>query len=160
MSDGDTYTAAEAARVIGVSERRVRQLVEDGRIKRANADGPLRLAAESVHRERESKRGRAPSEVYSGQARRVRKGSGEGSVTVEQLLELAERITDRSLTRALESAQADRDAARAAADRVEQMLTEQIAAERIRTEQALERVRTLEAELAAASSKRKRLRRR
>ena len=159
MSDGDTYTAAEAARVIGVSERRVRQLVEDGRIERANADGPLRLAAESVHRERESKRGRVP-EGYSGQTRRVRKGSGEGSVTVEQLLELAERITDRSLTRALESAQADRDAARAAADRVEQMLTEQIAAERVRTEQALERVRTLEAELAAASSKRKRLRRR
>lgn len=53
----DTYSAADAARVLGVSERRIRQLVGEGRLPvEDTGGGPLRLPQEAVHRERERRR--------------------------------------------------------------------------------------------------------
>jgi hypothetical protein len=60
----DTYSAAEAARVLGVSERRVRQLVGTGRLQATGpSDGPLRLDQEQVHRERQLRRQSARASV-------------------------------------------------------------------------------------------------
>lgn len=52
---GDTYGREQAARVLGVSPRRVSQLADDGRLEVVQPK-PLRLSAESVHRLREERR--------------------------------------------------------------------------------------------------------
>jgi hypothetical protein len=52
---GDTYSREQAAKVLGVSARRVSQLAGDGRLEIAQAS-PLRVAASSVHAERERRR--------------------------------------------------------------------------------------------------------
>jgi hypothetical protein len=52
---GDTYSREQAAKVLGVSARRVSQLAGDGRLEVAQAS-PLRVAASSVHAERERRR--------------------------------------------------------------------------------------------------------
>ena len=53
---GDTYSAMQAAQAIGVSERRVRELVKDGRITPVQ-EKPLRVSAQSVHEMRDERRG-------------------------------------------------------------------------------------------------------
>jgi hypothetical protein len=55
----DSYTAREAARVIGRSERLIRRLAEDGKLEVTGTE-PLRVSKESVHRER-SKRKAKPA---------------------------------------------------------------------------------------------------
>lgn len=52
----NSYSAVEASRVLGVSERRVRQIVDDGRLPAVSGDGPLRLPMEAVHAERDRRR--------------------------------------------------------------------------------------------------------
>jgi hypothetical protein len=52
---GDTYSREQAAKVLGVSARRVSQLAGDGRLEVVQAS-PLRVAASSVHAERERRR--------------------------------------------------------------------------------------------------------
>ncbi len=48
-----SYTAARAAQLLGVSERRVRQLVEEGRLPAdRDPEGCLRLPEGPVHAER------------------------------------------------------------------------------------------------------------
>lgn len=54
---GDTYGREQAARVLGVSPRRVSQLAADGRLDVVQAK-PLRLAAESVHAMRAERSGK------------------------------------------------------------------------------------------------------
>src|SRR5436305_5748686 len=54
---GDTYTAAQAAQVLGVSERRVRQLVNEGKLDGARGeDGTVRLSQQAVNDERKRRR--------------------------------------------------------------------------------------------------------
>lgn len=53
---GETYGREQAARVLGVSARRVSQLTADGRLTVVQAK-PLRLSAESVHDLRAERRG-------------------------------------------------------------------------------------------------------
>lgn len=57
MAD-DTYSVIEAAKILGVSERRVRQLGETGRL-RIVAHHPVRLAALDVLAEKEKRPARA-----------------------------------------------------------------------------------------------------
>src|SRR5262249_4036114 len=46
---GDTYTAAQAARILGVSERRVRQLVNERKLAGTRGDdGTVRLSQQAV----------------------------------------------------------------------------------------------------------------
>lgn len=52
---GDTYSREQAAKVLGVSARRVSQLAGDGRLETVQAN-PLRVSASSVHAEREKRR--------------------------------------------------------------------------------------------------------
>jgi hypothetical protein len=62
----DTYSATEAGKVLGVSTKRVRQLVQNGTLRAVANSKPLAIRAESVHKERE-KRGKAkaskPAEI-------------------------------------------------------------------------------------------------
>lgn len=53
----DTYTVAQAAQILGISERRVRQLVNDGKLTgERSANGSLRLSQTAVNAERKSRR--------------------------------------------------------------------------------------------------------
>lgn len=56
----DTYSAADAARVLGRSERLVRKLAAEGRLEIVS-QSPLRLGQESVHRERNRRKPAAPA---------------------------------------------------------------------------------------------------
>ena len=58
MPSPDTYTAAQAAELIGVSERRIRQLVAEGKLPgRRTADGTVRISQRAVTEERKKRRG-------------------------------------------------------------------------------------------------------
>ena len=54
---GDDYGREQAAQVLGISPRRVSQLVADGRLLVVQ-EKPLRVSAQSVHELREERRGR------------------------------------------------------------------------------------------------------
>src|SRR5579884_604044 len=54
----DTYSAAQAADIIGVSERRVRQLVAEKKLPGVrSADGTVRIPQQAVNEERKKRRG-------------------------------------------------------------------------------------------------------
>lgn len=54
----DSYSTAEAAKVLGLSERRVRQLISEGKLAaKRDSEGNLRLGQETVHAERRRRRG-------------------------------------------------------------------------------------------------------
>ena len=81
----DSYTAREAAKVIGRSERLVRQLVKTGRLEVVSTE-PLRVSQESVHRERSSRR-----------AKPEKKPESAAGITPEQL----EQIVSRAVSAAI-----------------------------------------------------------
>ncbi len=111
----ETYGAAEAARVLGVSERRVRQLVDAGRLTPVGPeDGPLRIAQSEVIDLRAERR----RQDHSG----VRSTPGGGSapkapeVDVEALVRrVAESLFQTGLQRALEPARRAEESALAQA---------------------------------------------
>ena len=56
-SSTDTYSAAQAAEIIGVSERRIRQLVAEGKLPgRRGRDGTVRIPQQAVNEERRKRR--------------------------------------------------------------------------------------------------------
>lgn len=63
----DSYTAREAARVIGRSERLVRRLAETGRLEVVSTE-PLRVSQESVHRERSARKAKPERKPESAAA--------------------------------------------------------------------------------------------
>ncbi|HEX5268162.1 MAG TPA: helix-turn-helix domain-containing protein [Acidimicrobiales bacterium] len=70
-SSADTYSAAQAAEIIGVSERRIRQLVAEGKLPgRRGRDGTVRIPQQAVNEERRKRRTGSPA------AGRVRKQTG------------------------------------------------------------------------------------
>lgn len=64
LTPGEAYTAAEAARVLGLSPKRVRQLAEEGRLDVVEA-GPLRVSAVSVLRVRDERSAAAAEALQS-----------------------------------------------------------------------------------------------
>ena len=81
----DSYTAREAAKVIGRSERLVRRLAETGRLEIVSTN-PLRVSQESVHRERSSRK-----------AKPARKPEAAAGISPEQL----EQIVSRAVAAAI-----------------------------------------------------------
>jgi hypothetical protein len=75
----DTYTARQAAQVIGRSERLVRRLAAEGKLEIVDTE-PLRVSMESVHRER-SKRKAKPD----------KKPEPSAGVSAEQLEQIITR---------------------------------------------------------------------
>jgi len=81
----DTYTPTESAKLLGVSTKRVRQLVEEGTLEGVPNSKPLKIKAESVHNERERRGTTKPAQ-----------GLGlipisEVAVLIEQARQAAER---------------------------------------------------------------------
>jgi excisionase family DNA binding protein len=54
----ELYTVQEAAKVLGITDRRVRALAQEGRIKGERTEGGWKLFRYSVHSFRDTKRGR------------------------------------------------------------------------------------------------------
>ena len=95
----DSYTAREAAQVIGRSERLVRRLAEDGRLE-ITGTNPLRVSAESVHRER-SKRKAKPE----------RKAEQSAGLSAEQLEQIIARAVSAAVAEIVPRMLESRDSA-------------------------------------------------
>ena len=127
----DGYTAGEAARLLGVSPRRVRQLLTAGTLTAAAWPGerpegaPVILDRESVHKERESRKA-------SRKETRKHEGSTGAGVDVTELLDVFERMQERTL----ETLRAERTEVLAIRDRTEEDLRNALAAERAAREMA------------------------
>ena len=130
----DSYTVAEAARLISRTPKRVRQMITEGKFHPVEGATPVRIPAREVIAARE-------------EARKGRTGPapGHSGLTAAQVLALVESLT----AKALESAQASHRAANESRDRSENILRDAFAEERVRrTTAEAERDRAL-AELAA-----------
>src|SRR5436190_15760508 len=78
----DTYTSAQAAQILGVSERRVRQLVNEGKLAGSRGeDGTVRIAQQAVNEERKRRRGTDKATSPRKEAPRKRAGSSRSSAT-------------------------------------------------------------------------------
>jgi excisionase family DNA binding protein len=127
----DSYTPAQAAQLLGLSVKRVRQLVASGKLKAVPKSSPLLIKAESVHKERE-----------------LRGDKVTRSATPQKAFELA------SLMEVIELIEAARLAGRSEGIEIAQRQIESVEASRERTEQALfeaqAKTSALAAELAEA----------
>lgn len=143
MAEG--YRVADAARVLGVSPKRIRQLIKEGRLPVVEGASPIAVEVEAVHRERERRKSR-PASTPGPQPT-----PAAVAVSVEDLLAYAERIT----ARALDAAMADRRAADAARDQAEQLLRASLAEATQRAQAAEAEAEELRERLASKPWKRK-----
>lgn len=56
----DSYTPTEASKLLGVSTKRVRQLVEEKKLEGVRNSAPLKIKAESVHKLRDERGTKKP----------------------------------------------------------------------------------------------------
>ncbi|GAC1314896.1 MAG: hypothetical protein NVSMB12_09030 [Acidimicrobiales bacterium] len=88
----DTYTAAQAAQLLGVSERRVRQLVNEGKlVGQRGEDGVVRVAQQAVNEERKRRRAKPAAAAAPTREARTRRAGVSADVDVEQL---ADRVAN------------------------------------------------------------------
>jgi hypothetical protein len=95
----DTYTARDAAAVLGRSERLVRKLAAEGRLEIVGTS-PLRLSQESVHRERSRRK-----------AKPERKPDPSGGLSPEQLEQIITRAVSAAVAEIVPRMLETRDAA-------------------------------------------------
>lgn len=139
MSDGNDYTAAEAAQVLGRSVKRVRQMIQEGKLEAVPDSDPVRVTAQSVHELRDSLRtqgtkpGRAPNST---------------GLTFEQVKELVETLT----TKALEVSQSERAALEAMRDKTENALRAELDQTRAELTQTQAQAAELQQELATVKA--------
>lgn len=139
MSDGNTYTAAEAAQVLGRSIKRVRQQIQEGKLEIVPDSDPIRVTAQSVHELRDTLRtqgtkpGRAPAST---------------GLTFEQVKELVESLT----TKALEASQSERAALEAQREKIEAALRAELDQTRAELMQTQAKTAELEQELATVKA--------
>ena len=140
----DSYTVAEAARLLGVTPKRVRQMIAAGGLPTVAGESPVRLPAEPVHQERE-RRQASPSKPGPAPAAQP--------LDAQQVLDLAQEIASRvatdSLRIALEAAEPYRQQVEATRDRTEQALRDALAEAEARATAAEARAAQAEAELEA-----------
>lgn len=135
----DTFTAAQAAQVLGISERRVRQLVSEGKLAgRRGDDNVVRVPQQAVNEERRRRRanGRGAASTVAGPARRTRRVEADG-VDVDVLAEKVASVVGQRLEGQLEITQ-----------RAESMLQAELHEERARRMDAEARLADSRAELA------------
>jgi chromosome segregation ATPase len=165
----DTYTAPQAAKILDVSERRVRQLVAEGKLEGdRDAEGIMRLSQRSVNEERKLRRTKTKAAgARKASTRRSGTGSG-GSVDVDQIAEkVATAVGTRlegqlEITRQAESLirqeldeeRARRMEAESKLAAAEQQATE-LAQQAADLEQQVATLRTQLADLEAAQSKKR-----
>jgi len=144
MSDGNTYTAAQAATVLGRSVKRVRQMIQEGKLEVVPDSEPIRLTAQSVHELRDA---------LKGQGTRPGRAPKPVGLTFEEVRELVETLT----TKALEAAQSERAAVDQMREKTEQALRAELDQTRAELMQTQAKTAELEQELeqVKASPKRK-----
>lgn len=133
----DSYTARDAARILGRSERLVRKLAADGRLEIVSSE-PLRVSQESVHRERS----RRKSSSATGSKAVAPQGI---LLDAEQLQRIIEQAVSAAISQTMSRALESRDA-------IEQRLAADLA-------EAQQRIDTLAAELEDERRRRKRWKR-
>ena len=134
MSDGNTYTAAQAATVLGRSVKRVRQMIQEGKLEVVPDSEPIRLTAQSVHELRDA---------LKGQGTRPGRAPSPVGLTFEQVRELVETLT----TKAIEAAQSERAAVDEMREKTEQALRAELDQTRAELMQTQARQADLEQEL-------------
>lgn len=143
----DSYGTAEAGRLLGLSPRRVRQLVADGRLVAVSSD-PLRVDAKSLLELRDERRSEpATTSPATGQGEQI-------AAVLDRALQAVQTAAERA-----ESAYRER---LAISDRTEQQLRDELFQERARALAAEQRVAELErivAESETGGKRRKRKRR-
>lgn len=138
----DTYSVAETARLLGVSPKRVRQLVEEGKLLPVEGSTPLQVQALSVLEERERRKESPPR---PGPAPAV--NPLEPSEILAMASEIASSVARESVRLALEAAEPARKEAEAVRDRTEESLRVALAEAEARAaaaEAELERLRSVE----------------
>jgi len=141
----DTYGPADAARLLGVSARRVRQLVDAGQLQAVGRD-PLRIDARSLLQLRDERRSgtTVPTPAAeTGQAEQVATILAAALQTVEAAAERVESVYRERL---------------AIADRTEQALRDELAAERAKATQLQLQLEQLAAEQDGRKRKRRKRR--
>lgn len=139
MNDGNTYTAAEAAKVLGRSIKRVRQMIQEDKLEAVPDSDPIRVTAQSVHELRDTLRtqgtkpGRAPA---------------ANGLTFQQVMELVETLT----TKALEASQTERAALEAMRDKTENALRAELDQTRAELMQTQAQAAELQQELATSKA--------
>ena len=148
----DSYTAAQAAQVLGISERRVRQLVSQGKLAGARTtDGAIRIPQRAVNEERKRRRRSDDGRAAQGVPTRARKQASE-PVDVDSLAEAVASAVGQRIEGQLEIT-------RRAESLVRQELDEE-RARRMQLERQLEQAQARVAELEQQASKRRGLFRR
>lgn len=107
----DVYTAAQAAQILGISERRVRQLVTEGKLPGTRGDdNVVRIPQQAVTDERKRRRktdgGGAKSQRESGTGTTARKSRAASSaVDVDELADKVATAVGQRITGTLEITQ-------------------------------------------------------
>jgi excisionase family DNA binding protein len=142
----DTYSAAQAANILGISERRVRQLVTQGKLpgKRAT-DGTVRIAQQAVNEERKRRQKESPTAARTTTRTRAR-ASTDGAMDVDTLADKISSAVGQRIEGQLEIT-------RRAESLVRQELDEE-RARRMQVEAALSAAQQRVADLEAQAQKR------
>lgn len=138
----DTYTAAQAAQLLGVSERRARQLVNEGKlVGDRGEDGVVRVSQQSVNEERKRRRAK-PTAAVPVRTGRPRRSPSSPEVDVEQL-------ADRVATAVGQRLQGQLEITRQA----ESLVRDELDAERAKRLDAEGRLESMAADLARANAR-------
>lgn len=139
----DVFTAAQAAQILGISERRVRQLVTEGKLpgKRGD-DNIVRIPQQAVNEERKRRRGsaatKAPATAKRASRRsRVAAAEPADGVDVDAIAEKVASVVGQRLEGQLEITQ-----------RAESLLRAELDEERARRAQAEAQLNSARNELA------------
>ncbi|GAC1592501.1 MAG: hypothetical protein NVS3B21_12230 [Acidimicrobiales bacterium] len=136
----DTYTAAQAAQLLGVSERRVRQLVTEGKLVGLRGeDGVVRVPQQSVNEERKRRRSKStvPAPVRDARAKRSPVSS---EVDVDQLADRVANAVGQRLQGQLEITR-----------QAESLVRDELDAERAKRIEAEARLERAETDLTSAN---------
>jgi len=148
-SAADTYSAAQAAELIGVSERRIRQLVAEGKLPgKRTRDGTVRIPQQAVNEERRKRRGGAP-------AGRVRKQAASTTTTTPRTSRKQEQVDVDALASAVASAVGQRiEGQLEITRRAESLIRAELDEERARRMELEAKLAEAERKLAAAEARR------
>ncbi len=157
----DSYSSAQAAQILGVSERRVRQLVNEGKLAgERGTDGQVHISQQAVNDERKRRRtkpGAANGAVGTGARARARtKATSPPAMDVDQL---ADRVASAVGQRLEGQIEITRRAESLVRDELDQERARRMEAE-AKLEVAQARLGELEAVASAASTQRRGLFRR
>jgi excisionase family DNA binding protein len=82
----NTYSAAQAAKILGISERRVRQLVSQGNLPgKRSTDGTVRIPQQAVNEERKRRKKDTPAAKATTTRTRARATAADSAVDVDSL---------------------------------------------------------------------------